>query len=420
MKVHPKKHIIIVGMGFAGLHAYLTLTRILRASDNIEITIVSATDSFTFIPMIHEVATGLLRPDSITYSLRNMVGPYIREFLEGCVTAVDLNTKQVTVALTEGISKNYSYDTLIMGIGSTTNFFNTQGAEEYALQLKSLDDAKHLKNKILSAFDDSADHLRIGKSAEVNVVVVGGGATGVELTGELSDFMELLSTTYSDVRVPHSITLLDGNDVLVKGAHTWISAKAQKILEHRPNVKVMLNTHVEKVTAQGVATHGALIPSTLTIWTAGVKASEVAWLPAGAVVVDERSRRIPVDGILRLSQYSDVYVLGDQALVRSTACQYPMRAQIAMKQGIATARNIVRTIRGETVVPFEWDDKGFILSLGEGGAVAEVRGVRFSGPLAWWVYRTAYLFTLVGIRAKLRTALEWTINLFTKRDISRI
>lgn len=417
---HKKHHVVIVGMGFAGLNAYLTLVKKAHPSDGIEVTIVSASDSFTFIPMIHEVATGLLRPDSVVDPLRNTIGPLVREFLEGLVTAVDRDAKKVTVALTQGISKEYSYDTLIMAIGSTTNFFGTKGAREHALQLKSLDDARLIKNSVLGQFDDAADHLRAGRKASVDVVIVGGGATGVELTGELSDFMELLSETFGDIKVPHSITLVDGGPLLVKGSHAWISRTAYNILVRRPNVKVMLGMRVEEVTSGGVKANGSMIPSTLTMWTAGVKAAEVAWVGTGAVSVDEKSRRIPVDETLRLQGRSDVYILGDQAYACGATCPYPMRAQIAVRQGRATAHNILRSVRGGEPLPFEWRDRGFILSLGEGGAVAEVLGIRFSGPLAWWVYRTAYLVSLVGIRAKLRTALEWTINLFKKRDLGRI
>jgi NADH dehydrogenase len=415
-----KHHVVIVGMGFAGLYAYQTLVKKARPSDCLEVTIISSFDSFTFIPMIHEVATGLLRPDSVVYPLRGSVGPLVREFLEGYATAVDLENKKVTIQLTEGIAKDYAYDTLIMGIGSVTNFFGTKGAEEFAFQLKSLDDARLLKNKMLAEFDDAADHLRAGRRASVDVVVVGGGATGVELTGELSDFMELLSGTFNDVKVPHSITLLDGGPALVKGAHPWISEKAHKILMSRPNVEVLLNMHVGEVTEEGVKTADAMIPSTLTVWTAGVKAAELEWSPSGSVVPDEKTRRIPVDNILRLPEHGDVYVLGDQAFACDVTCPYPMRAQIAVRQGKATARNIIRTVRGEELEPFEWDDRGFILSLGEGGAVAEVLGIHFSGPFAWAVYRIAYLLALVGLRAKLRTALEWTINLFKTRDMGKI
>jgi NADH dehydrogenase len=232
--------------------------------------------------------------------------------------------------------------------------------------------------------------------------------------------MEFLSTTFNDVTVPHSITLLDGGPMLVKAAHVWISQKAQQILTRRPNVEVLLNMRVWEVTPGGVKTQEGTIPSTLTVWTAGVKAAELAWKPAGAVSPDEKSRRIPVDSRLRLQKHPDVYVLGDQAFACDVTCPYPMRAQIAVKQGRASAKDILRTLRGEAPRAFEWHDKGFILSLGEGGAVAEVMGMRFSGPLAWWVYRTAYLFSLVGVRAKLRTALEWTINLFKKRDLGKI
>ncbi|MBP9771575.1 MAG: FAD-dependent oxidoreductase [Candidatus Pacebacteria bacterium] len=417
-QAHKKHHLAIVGMGFAGLHAYLTLIKKTKERDNIDVTIISAEDSFTFIPMIHEVATGLLRPDSIVDPLRNVIGPWMREYVEGRATAIDLEKKEVHVALPDGLTSVIPYDTVIVATGSVTNFMNVSGAERYSYQLKTLEDAKLIKNKILGEFEDAADRTRAGQKPSVDVVVVGGGASGVEVAGELSDFMEVLSNTFCDVKVAHSITLLDGGAALVKGAHAWISQKAYDILTKRSNVRVRLNMRVLEVTEHGVKTQEAMVPSTLTIWTAGVKASELEWKPAR--VVDEKSRRIPVTSMLSLQGHDDVYVLGDQALAYDAACPYPMRAQIAVMQGKATAQNILRKLRGEEQIPFEWNDKGFILSLGEGGAVAEVLGIHFSGPFAWWVYRTAYLFSLVGVRAKLRTALEWTINLFKKRDLGKV
>ncbi len=413
-----KHHIVIVGMGFAGLHAYLTFAKKAKESDAIAITIISADDSFTFIPMIHEVATGLLRPDSIVDPLRNTIGPWMREYVEGRATAVDLEKRVVHVALPDGLSMGIPYDTLIMAVGSVTNFMNVPGAEEHAYELKTLDDAKIIKNKVLAEFEDAADRTRAGQKASVDVVVVGGGASGVEVAGELSDFMDVLSKTFCDVTVKHSITVLDGGAALVKGAHAWISARAYDILTKRANVDVKLNMRVSGVTEKGVQCGEEMIPSTLTIWTAGVKAREIAWTPV--LSVDEKTRRIPVTSVLSLENHPNVYVLGDQALAHEGACPYPMRAQIAVMQGRATAKNILHKLRDETQMPFEWRDKGFILSLGEGGAVAELFGIHFSGPFAWYVYRTAYLVSLVGVRAKLRTALEWTINLFKKRDLGKV
>jgi NADH dehydrogenase len=416
-----KHHVVIVGMGFAGLYTYQTLVEKAKREDGIAVTLVGDSDSFIFTPLIHEVATGLLRPDSVVQPLRGTIGPLVHEFLEGRVTRVDLEKKTVMVNLTEGVSKEYPYDTLVMAAGSTTNYMNVPGAEEHSLPLKTLEDAKNIKNKLLAEFDDAADRIRAGGKASVDIVVVGGGATGVEVAGELSDFLELLSTTYCDVKVPHGITLLDGGPELVKGAHPWMSRKAKQILTSRPNVTVLLNMRVNEVSKDGVKTPETMLPSTMTIWTAGVKAVEIEWRPEGRVLPDERSRRLPVTHTLSMQSFPDVYVLGDQALACAETCPYPMRAQIAAKQGEATGANILRKLRGQEQQTFAWRDKGFILSLGEGGGVAELLGkLHFSGFIAWAIYRIAYLNALVGGRAKLRTALEWLINLFKARDMGKV
>ncbi len=415
-----KHHVVIVGTGFAGLYTYTTLAKYATKRNNIEITVISPEDAFTLIPLIHEVASGLLRPDSVTESLRNTFGPLVREYLEGRATSVDLEEKTVTVQLTEGLSKKYSYDTLVMAIGSTTNYMGTKGAKEHSLPLKTVEDAKMIKNRVLAEFDDAADRIRTGGSASVDVVIVGGGATGVEVAGELSDFMELLAGTYRDVNVPHSITLLDGGPALVKGAPVWMSSAAYTILTSRTNVRVMLNMRVEEVTADAVKTAGQMYPSNVTIWAAGVKAQEITWEPAGAIAVDERSRRVPVTNIFTLQTYPDVYVIGDQAFSLNATCPYPMRAQVARKEGKATARNILRKIRGQEQKAYEWNDWGIILTFGEGGGAADLKGIRLRGFPAWIIYRITYLYSFIGTRTRLRTGLEWLINLFKTRDMGKV
>jgi NADH:ubiquinone reductase (H+-translocating) len=414
-----KHHIVIVGTGFAGLYTYTTLAKKAR-KDEIEITVISPEDAFTLIPLIHEVASGLLRPDSVTESLRNTLGPHLREYLEGWATAINIEDKTVTVKLSEDIEKDYSYDTLIVAMGSTTNYMGIKGAEEHSLPLKSVEDAKMIKNRVLAEFDEAADRIRTGGSASVDVVIVGGGATGVEVAGELSDFMELLAGTYRDVTVPHSITILDGGPSLVKGAKDWMGRAAYKILTSRSNVRVMLNTRVQEVTADSIKTVDRTYPSKVTIWAAGVKAKEIDWKPAGAVVVDEKSRRVPVTSTFTLQNHPDVYVIGDQAFPFNATCPYPMRAQTARKEGKTTARNILRKLRGQEQIPFDWNDWGIILTFGEGGGVADLKGLRLRGFPAWAIYRITYLYSFIGTRTRLRTALEWMINLFKMRDMGKV
>ncbi len=415
-----KHHIVIVGTGFAGIYAYTTLARNARKEDNIEITVISPEDAFTLIPLIHEVASGLLRPDSVTESLRNTLGSHLREYLEGYATGIDLEEKTIAVQLSEGMAKKYAYDTLVVAMGSTTNYMGIKGAEEHSLPIKTVEDAKMIKNRLLAEFDDAADRVRMGGKASVDVVIVGGGATGVEVAGELSDFMGLLSETYRDVNVPHSITVLDGGASLVKGAPEWMGQAAYAILTKRSNVRVHLNMRVEEVTPEGVKTAERMYSANVTVWAAGVKAQEIDWKPTGAVVVDAKSRRVPVTNTFTLPKYSDVYVIGDQAFVEGAPVPYPMRAQIARKEGKATARNILRKLRGKNQMPFDWNDLGIILTFGEGGGVADLKGVHLRGFPAWAMYRITYLYSFIGTRTRLRTALEWMINLFKMRDLGKV
>jgi len=158
------------------------------------------------------------------------------------------------------------------------------------------------------------------------------------------------------------------------------------------------------------------------VWTAGVTARSLEIQASRPIERDERMGRLKVGASLRLPNYPDVFVVGDQAWAydREEHQPYPMRAQFAIREGDVAAENIVRTIAGQPLRAFEWRDRGFLLSLGQGGALGVAFGVRWSGPFAWWLYRTAYLVQIFGIRAKLRTALEWTLNLFSPRDLSKL
>jgi NADH dehydrogenase len=157
------------------------------------------------------------------------------------------------------------------------------------------------------------------------------------------------------------------------------------------------------------------------VWCAGVAAVPIEIAAARAIKRDERNQRIAVNEYLAVPGYATFFVAGDQACIldRESGQPYPMRAQFAVREGDLVAENIQRSTEGQALKSFSWNDVGFIVSLGKGRALAKVFGARFSGPFAWWLYRTAYFIKIVGIKAKVRTAVEWTLNLFLPRDITR-
>jgi len=430
MSESPRR-IVIVGAGFAGLYAYLALHKQFHNTGKVAITLINETDQFVFVPMLHEVATGTLTPASITTPLRSIPHCCLERFIEGRAEHVHLEEKNVSVLhrphdLSEsaGIRIHVPYDYLVLATGSTTNFFGVPGAAEHALPLKTIADAAQIKNRIIELFERAEGEPNGTKHTDIlRTVIVGGGPTGVELAGELADLLnEELTHAFPKIAPRAEIVVLDRNEVFLKEVGPWFSEKAREILGEKGRVSFRGNTGVTRVTPEGVETTGGVISAGMVVWAAGVAAHDPMPSAAPNVVRDEKRGRVRVNEFLHLSAYPEVFVAGDLAWAEDleTRQPYPMRAQFAVREGRTVGENIARLIRGEPLRAFEWNEHGFILSLGKGGALAKIFGVRLSGIVAWVMYRAAYIFSSFGARAKMRMSLEWLLNLFLPRDISKL
>jgi NADH:ubiquinone reductase (H+-translocating) len=419
--------ILILGSGFAGIYTYLEFYKRAKGRTDLEVIMVSRDDHFLFMPLLHEVATGNLQPSSIRQPILSLPQERLDDFIQGDVTGVDLDSQTVSIRAErrgETIEDTLSYDYLVMALGSETAYYGVQGAKENSYPLKSLSDAKRIKNRVLEVFEDVQCR---GEDADIasdlRFVIVGGGPTGVELAGELSDFIRNdISRAYSDLARSASIVLIDGGQRLVRQLDLWVSEEVREILERKHNVLVCLNTEVSEVRPDGIQLDDSFLETRTVIWSAGVVAHEVPLSHTHPVVLDDRSRRVSITPSLTLAPYPNVFVVGDQACLvdHETKQPYPMRAQFAVRQGVHAARNILLDLEGKPRASFDWNDQGIILSLGKGGALASIFGMRLSGPIAWIMYRGAYLFKMYGWRTKVRTAVEWILNFWTPRDISKL
>jgi NADH:ubiquinone reductase (H+-translocating) len=428
--------IVILGAGFAGIYAYLKLHKLLHNDAGKEIILVNEEDFFTFTPMIHEVATGTLLPFSITQSLRALPQCCLNRFVEGKIESIRADKKEVVVrhinpeapppgkGITEAEIERVSYDYCIMGLGSDVNFFGVEGAEEHALTLNSLKDARRVKNRIIESFElaqitkDETEKRRL-----LRFIIAGGGPTGVELAGEISDLVYgELKKAFPFLCPFVEIRLYESKSCFVAGMDAWFGTHAERILAGKKHVQLYCGKRVSKITAEGIHLGDEYVAAGTVIWTTGVQAREVSLLPAGHVKKDEKSRRIPVNSFLQIPAYPELFVAGDQAWKadKENGQPYPMRAQFAVREGAAAAVNVVRMMQKKELQEFYWNDMGFIISLGKGYALAYVFGIKLSGMPAWLVYRGAYLAKIVGVRAKLRTTLDWTLNTFLPRDISKL
>jgi len=424
---HKPKKIVIVGAGFGGLYAYLKLNHYIHAQeDEAVITLISDRDYFLFVPLLHEVATGNLAPNGITQPIRQLPYGCCHQFIEGRVTAIDFDKRKVAFRRTNEDSSAESqitYDYLVSAVGFQVNFFDTPGAEEYALTLKDLDDAKKIKNQVLSCFENAQTASAEEREQLLRFVIVGGGPTGIELAGELMDLLtDELKVAFPNLIPYCQIVMVQNGEKLVPQMQSWFSDQATKVLSRKGNFQPLCNRKAIRVTQEGVEISGNFIKAATVIWTAGVKAKRIALAHHKPVGFEPQTNRIKVTNYLNLSSYPEVFIVGDQAWICDKEHQqpYPMRAQFAEREGICAGENIWRSIQDKQLCEFEWHDKGFVLSLGKGAALARIFGLNLRGPLAWGLYRGAYLVNLFGWRAKFRTALEWIMNLFLPRDISKL
>lgn len=413
--IKHKKKIVILGGGFGGLYTYKGLYKYFH-KDEIDITIVNRTNYFLFTPLLHEVATGGLAEHQVVESIRQIIYKTNDHMHVAELVSIDCDKQIVKTTIDE-----LSYDVLIVALGATTNFFNAPGAEKYSLVLKDLNDALKIKTLLIDTFE-KASEIRNEKDRKhaLTFAVVGGGPTGVELISEMAELcMDTFDKYYHGLIEPEDISLyLINRDVNVLSPfHESLRKKALKALRE-VGVKVMLNTGVKEVQKDKIIfTNDSVLPVSHIIWTAGVKPNAPKF--AHPIALDNWSRII-VNDSLQIPDHPNVFAIGDIAsLAGPDGKPLPMLAQIAVKQGLLTGQNIKRMIRGRKLIPFSYKSKGSLASVGQWKAVADIYGFRFSGPFAWFLWRTVYLFKFFSTSKKIKIVVDWTMNIFYPRDITK-
>jgi NADH dehydrogenase len=410
-----KKKIVILGGGFGGLYTYKSLYKQFSSND-IDVTIVNRTNYFLFTPLLHEVATGSVAHHQVVESIRQVIYRSGAKLHVADVVAIDCESQIVKTSIAE-----IPYDILVVAMGATTNFFNAPGAQENSLVLKDLRDAIKLRTTFIEAFEKASEMKdEAARRAELSFAVVGGGATGVELASEAADlFMDTFATYYKgiidfkDVSL-HLVNL--GPDVL-SVFDPILRVKALDRLR-RSGVNVMLNTAVKEVRKEGlVLGDGTILQASHVVWTAGVKPNPPMFTNPMPV---DKGGRVIVNPTLQIEACKNVFVIGDMAsLAGADGRAIPMLAQVAVAQGFHTGANIKRLLQGQELIPFVYHSEGELASLGHWQAVAKIKGVRFSGPFAWFIWRTVYLFKFLSGPKKLKIIIDWTINIFYPRDITK-
>jgi NADH dehydrogenase len=418
MKTSRKKtRIVIVGGGFAGLYAAKELDRTLARRPDIEVTLISRENFILFTPMLHEVAAGDLSPGDIVNPLRRILRRVKVVVAE--VEAINLTTRTVRCRnLLADIELQFEFDHLFLALGAETNFFNTPGVAEWAVTMKNLADAALLRNRVVAILEEASLHKNEDTQRELlTFLTAGGGFSGAETTGAITDFLRETVRFYPAVK-PEMIrtVLVHGGDHLLPELGKDLGCYAERKLRQR-GVEVINNTLVTSYDGSvAKLNNGTSITAATVIWTAGAKPS--------AVIEDLPCRkergRILVDDCLAVPGVPGLWAVGDCAAVPDGMGKfYPPTAQHGMREAIAAAKNIARTIAGEPMRPFRYKTIGTLASLGHHSGVAMIFGMKFSGFIAWWMWRSVYLLKLPRLSKKLRVMVDWTLDLFFGREIEQ-
>jgi NADH dehydrogenase len=418
----PGAHrVVIVGGGFGGLQAALRLRR-----THAQVTLIDRRNFHLFQPLTYQVATGALSPGEIAYPLRAIFkrNRNVRVLMAE-VSAFDLGARQLRLRSVGGAlaPASIAYDTLIVAGGSRYSYFGHDDWGQFAVEIKSLESALIARSRILSAFEGAEMEPEAqARAVWLTFAVVGGGPTGVEMAGQIAELArDTLSGDFkaADPRTGR-ILLIEAADRVLTSFPPSLSQRAARSLE-KLGVTPMLGQTVVGVDAEAVTVESdgkrERIATKTVIWAAGVTASAMAAQLADQTGAElDRAGRVTVEPDLTLAGRAEVFALGDMIRVRGsdgTAIALPGVAPVAMQQGRYAADVVRARLRGRTYAPFRYRDKGNLATIGRAAAVADLKGLRLSGLLAWVTWLLVHLWYLVGFQNRLLVFIRWSFSFAT-------
>ena len=407
--------VVIVGGGFGGLAA----ARKLRRAD-VEVTLVDRQNFFLFQPLVYQVATGSLSSVEVAIPLRNALRRQKNaRVVLGEATAFDLAARTVTVAdLPNGGTQTVPYDVLAVAGGSRYSYFGHDDWAEHAPELKTLDGALDLRDRILLAFEAAeveADDA--AREAWLTFVVVGAGPTGVEMAGQIAELArDVLPREYRDVDTRRArVLLVEAGDRVLAAYGDKLSASAERQLRSL-GVTPLLGSMVTEIDADGIAlASGERIAARTKVWAAGVAASPLARLLADAAGTEvDRAGRIVVEPDLTVTGHPEVLAFGDMVSVRGLELHGV--APVAMQEG----RHVARSIRKNERKPFAYNDKGELATIGRARAVGLIKGIRVTGFVAWALWLGIHIVYLVGLQNRVLVLTRWAFAYVTRGRGARV
>ena len=409
-----KKRIVIVGGGLGGLELAFKLV-----DDDYQVVLVDKNNYHQFPPLIYQVASGGLEPSSISFPFRRLFQGK-KDFFFRMAKVESVNTDKKTIKMTVG---EIDYDYLVMAFGAKTNFFGNKDIEATTLPMKSVSEAMRLRNTILRNLElalTEEDPAR--KQALMNIVVVGGGASGVEIAGAVAEMKKnIIARDYPDLDSSQMhIYLVNAVDRLLSAMDPVSSKRAERDLKElhvhirQPQFATEYKDGILKTSA------GLEIPTQTVIWVSGICANIVEGFPAESI---GHAGRFLTDRFCRVKGVKDVYAIGDVSLVEGDEeypLGHPQLAQVAMQQAKTVAKNFKAMSEGKELKPFKYKNLGVMATIGRNHAVAEISGKKFGGFPAWALWLVVHLRSILGVKNKTFILLNWVWNYINYKQSLRL
>jgi NADH dehydrogenase len=407
--------VIILGGGFAGYTAAKTLCKRTRRRDDVGVMLISRENYFTFWPMLPGIVSSDIETKNVAQPLRRALIRDGASFRRAEVESIDLEKQCVKAGGTE-----FPYHHLIVALGGEPAYFGIPGVEEHAISMKGIGTAEEIRNRVIERYEETTLARGEVPDSKLTFVVIGGGATGVEVASELHELVhKILAPDYPNInpfRV--RIILVDRNEQILKELDPALRRTARKKLAEL-RIEVINNVKAQEITADKVILDdGREIETENAIWTAGFRASEK--LDDLGLPHDERTG-LKVDAYMRVEGYDNVWGIGDcAATIEKDGNPVPPNAQAATQEGRAVAGNVLAAIDHRELEPFDYKPLGQLVEMGSEFAVNEVLGIKFSGLMAALFWRATYLYKLESPQSRARIAADWFLDLFYNPAVTEI
>lgn len=406
--------VVVIGGGFGGIAFLEKLKR-----EKVQIVLFDRHNYHTFQPLLYQVSTASLEPDSIAYPLRKVFRKH-QNFHFRLAEVYRIDPQENTVYSSIG---SLDYDYLVIATGTRTNFFGNDSIAENSLPMKTVPQALNIRSLMLQNIevaDRTTDERK--RKRLLNFVIAGGGPTGVELAGALAEFRKgILENDYPELNESDmQVHLIEGQNRLLPPMSEQASKKAEKFLL-KMGVILHLNTYISNYDGQVVSTNdGKTFEAATFIWAAGVTGAPIEGISAASLI--EKTNRYKVDAFNKIIGSKNIYALGDVALMETEAYPkgHPQVAQPAIQQGKNLGVNFRRMLKGQTMKPFKYIDKGTMATIGRNKAVADIWKMHLGGFIAWVIWIFVHLWFLIGFRNRVITFFNWSYNYINYDKAARL